>query len=93
MDTDGRFELTDDERNHLKALWQQPMTVRVLTKCSAQLVDNLKNQLVTAAIERVPTIQAQILAANGFWVILERTAKDDASGSDKRTGEEVRRYI
>ena len=84
----GVFNLNAGEREHLRLMWQEPVSHRILQQCFEQWATCLLYQLPDKAYdEPFRATQAQLASTQALWRALERTA----AGETHRVPEPQRR--
>ena len=67
-----------DGRNTLRAAWHDGVTAPVLESVLDAMVDRQMHSLVTEKDPaKISSLQAEIVALNGFWAVLDGIAKSE----------------
>lgn len=89
--------LTLEERNWLRTVWKDAVTARAIEKVVlAQAERNMHSLVLEKDMEKVKTLQAQIVAVGAFWVTLDAIGKgeeSDAGANAEGAGQKVRRLV
>ena len=86
FDENGQFTLTREERQHLEAVWREPMTAAVLEQCFRQFGEKHVamtfrqiDDTITAREHR-----ASAKAVQDLWNMIVRSATPTPRGGDAR---------
>ena len=81
-----------DGRNTLRSAWHDGVTAPVLKSVLDAMVERQMRSLVTEkAPEKISSLQAEIVALNGFWTVLDRIAASEENETEP--DEKAKRYV